>query len=343
MAWPGWLEEAHKLYGQLVDTVHDPDSKIWSQVHDIMQKIQHIHIKTSGMNYLSPNEINKILLQQKQFWLTSNNNIENTLKSLIFYGNHSRNTRWVDLCNIKSVQTRQHWMLQILLLINNRCMTFEKYDCSPLDRLLDSLSCILLLPFMPDFAHLLKTSDYECMFWNFFMCFHTTESEWSLPKTEMGFFMIFAKDYIENMFSNKTEKELQAQIVLNSRVVDFDVDVDAIQLSKKIIMWRNNVESYGRLLMDTGLSDLEQKPSLILHCGNKVYLYAKIHYKSQEYFSAKLAFIHAIFDAESFVIMAVSLEYVSKLCKYFSEYAIGLRCLKRAYKLCCMDNDTFIS
>eukprot|EP01084_Bolivina_argentea_P240209 403615_1 len=234
MAWPCWLEEAHTLYDQLLDTVYDLDSKIWIQVHDIMQKIQHIHIKTSGMNYSysSPNEINKTLLQQKQFWLTSNNNIENTLKSLIFYGNHSRNTRWVDLCNIKSVQTRQRWMLQMLLSINNRCMTFEKCDCGLLACLLDSGSYtgrmkviiyILLLPFMREFAHLWKTSDYECMFWNFFIFFHTTESEWSLPKTEMGFFMIFAKDYIENMFSNKTEKELQAQIVLNSRVVDFDV------------------------------------------------------------------------------------------------------------------------
>ncbi len=50
----------------------------------------------------------------------------------------------------------------------------------------------------------------------------------------------------------------------------------------------------------------------------------------------------AVHNANSFVVMSCSLQYLSDICLRFSEYGIGLKCLKYAYKLCVMDKESYM-
>eukprot|EP01084_Bolivina_argentea_P183864 317210_1 len=341
------LQQAVKLCQQLIQSIYDPESQVWGELYDI-------HENSSGINNLSPNEFNTILLQQKQFCFTNDNknnvgSIEHILKYLKFYGYHDGRTFYgYHQCDRTSYENRANCLGHMTICVVFCCITFEKFDLMKQLITDPSVMTSAVLPFVTDFPNLYTSSDYEDIFYNTFLSLHTnTNPDWQLIlKVQTGFLMIFGKDCIENMLSNKTEKEVQKQIISNSLWEKNTAlgEADVIQLSKKIIIWRDNLDMYGKILVYDVMKMDPNDRMLGSYQGNVVYLVAKMYYINHQYLEAKITFINAIRLARSFVVIALSLEHLSKLCKYYGEHGIGLRCLKLAYKLCCIGvrNDTFI-
>eukprot|EP01084_Bolivina_argentea_P316078 547804_1 len=342
-----FLLEAVKLYKQLEQSYSNPHSEIWNEFLSVYKKIQVI-CNSSGINSnTSSIDKNKIFLKKKHFWTTHLNNkvnsIEHILKCLLFYGNHHRRLIGFDWTNNKGIEnSNRKYLLAVMEVQLSYCyITFENVGGM---HMIFSTG-IEAITFVSEFPNLLTPLDCERMFWLLFICLHTMTDPngQECVLANLAFLMIFCKDSIQNMLCNKTEKELQTQIIsisnsaelqINTRTLD---DVTVIKLSKYIIRFRHNTDIYGVCLVQKLIST--ESPNIK---GDFTFSCAKMYYKYRKYLDAKKAFIKAIIFADSFVIMALSLQYLSKLCKHFGEYGIGLRCLKRAYKLCCVEKDISI-
>eukprot|EP01084_Bolivina_argentea_P292082 502051_1 len=188
------LQQAVKLRKQLIQSIDDPKSQVWDELYDF-------HKHSSGINNLSPNELNTILLQQKQFWLTNDNKnnfgsivIEHILKYLKFYGYHDGDTPFYGYhyADRISIENRKNCLGNLTICVTFCCITFEKFDL--MKQLTDPrYRTSAVLPFVTDFSNLYTSSDYEDMFYHTFLLLHTnTNAEWqSTIQVQTGFLMIF--------------------------------------------------------------------------------------------------------------------------------------------------------
>eukprot|EP01084_Bolivina_argentea_P223101 377529_1 len=362
-----WFAASCKLYQKLQKSMKDPDSKLW---HEVVVALQNIY-KDLNISDLPPsNKINQLIWQQKPLWTTNVKSTQQILKWLIFHTNHFHFFIEYFYQKQRGTDNLRCWItLMIERLINNCYMVFEKFHliretvifCTGL-----TPGPIVSMAIDIEFTQW-KPPNYRAMFWTIFCAIYLPNFYGLHRKTltgMLGFVLVCGKQCIKNILSNQSEKQLQQRIISMNRFDEYSpITINAIRLSKMLKSWVDDnygIEKYGRKLISRRLKNIEHNDSLMgdfyffygrrlkgmeYHdslTGDFYFLYGKMSWTDKKYSISKDAFISAIYYSCSFAIMSLSLQYLSKICKYFGEYEIGLKCLKFAYKLCIIDSKTYI-
>eukprot|EP01084_Bolivina_argentea_P155380 270767_1 len=266
--------------------------------------------------------------------------IESILVHLTFYG-HQWET--YDLVMHHASVTRKY-RAKVLSWMSNSILCAS---CS-LEIIYDSSTLIV------DMALLVENINdelFDCMEQTFFTCFlvshyglQTIGNNWKAP---LGFLMIFGNKYISHLLRHNTEDQLQQKLrfesVNNDGIQRNFKKFQLIKMSKKLKSWRFNVESYARNhLIQTFLKRTDFE-FLVSGPGINSFVRAKLALRDKQYIKAKTYFIETICSGHSLYIVSKSSLYLSELCYSFSEYQIGLRCLKAAYKICYVHDGKHIS
>eukprot|EP01084_Bolivina_argentea_P126488 223944_1 len=216
-----WIANAWNFVMKLEQSINDPYSTLWKEVESAIQKIER-DTNISTYLTLSTNDVNEIMLQQKAKWITSETTIEQILKFLIFYGNHSITSNILNIKLINGTDTTAYISYQVIhcslifqtIPVYEQCMSAHRY----------------LLPLRIAFS---DQQNYENILWSAIL--NGAHMEQSLGQ----------------LLSNTSESELQHKMMsfcckYFSTVV---TTTTAITWSKMLKRWSNNVEMYGKKLI----------------------------------------------------------------------------------------------
>eukprot|EP01084_Bolivina_argentea_P223102 377530_1 len=343
-----WFAASCKLYQKLQKSMKDPNSKLWNEVEVGLQSID----KDLNISGLPPsNKINQLIWQQKPLWTTNVKSTQQILKWLIFHTNHFHFFVEYFCCQKQcgTENTRDWIIVMIERLINNCYMVFEKFHLIS-ETVIFCTDPMVTMALDIEFSQW-KPPDYRLMFCTIFPAMYLNQKTlhqetlfYGLHQKTLqgmlGFVLVFGKKCIKNILSNQSVKQLQ--MIMNGLDGDSVINEVHLILSKMLNSWTDDnydIEKNGRKLISQGLKSMEYNDSLT---GDFYFLYGKMSWTDKKYSISKDAFISAIYYSCSFAIMSLSLQYLSKICKYFGEYEIGLKCLKFAYKLCIIDSKTYI-
>eukprot|EP01084_Bolivina_argentea_P126489 223945_1 len=334
-----WIANAWNFVMKLEQSINDPYSTLWKEVESAIQKIER-DTNISTYLTLSTNDVNEIMLQQKAKWITSETTIEQILKFLIFYGNHSITSNILNIKLINGTDTTAYISYQVIhcslifqtIPVYEQCMSAHRYLLPLRIAFSDQQNYEnILWSAILDGAHM----ELEC---NFGEHPELSESTMICYQKIIGFVLVFGKEHIGQLLSNTSESELQNKMMsLCGKDFDFGITT-AITWSKMLKRWSNNVEMYGKKLI---LEQMQKRVKRNFMSAEIEFLYGKMLLNDNDYLNAKTEFIKVLSSATSFVFLSLSLQYLSKICKDFAEYEIGVKCLNRAYKLCTIDNTSY--
>eukprot|EP01084_Bolivina_argentea_P126486 223941_1 len=245
-----WIANAWNFVMKLEQSINDPYSTLWKEVESAIQKIER-DTNISTYLTLSTNDVNEIMLQQKAKWITSETTIEQILKFLIFYGNHSITS---NILNIKLINERDitAYAGTICYQLIHCCQIFETIHLyEQYAPPLPTINLALRIEFCDQ-------QNYENILWRAIFKKHMEQSESNilLYQAIIGFVLVFGKEHIGQLLSNTSESELQNKMMscVSSLTCVGYCDKNfsttaAIKWSKILKKWSNNVEMYGKKLI----------------------------------------------------------------------------------------------
>eukprot|EP01084_Bolivina_argentea_P231415 390277_1 len=334
-----WSEAAIQLSYKATKSIHINNSNIWKQIKASLKRIE------TEMNMLEfesmPNAVRiNMMLKQTDAWImhAKYKSVYQIIKSMLFYLEFNT-VDWL-FCsgyfiNMKYTKVRNQFMTLLLGAITFHATCNEQFDFSFANNIRNTGYYNLNLDhiaIITEFFDNFKSIDDE-LFWQTYYLSAVEET----AKLRLGFVMVFCSKYIESTLKNQTETELQQrlallnkQIISTNRILGRTASCFYISnVSKELVYWRNNVEKVGLYMVKDGITDIH-KTGL----GGLNFLFGKLRLRNNKMLEAQEFFVKAIYEASSFVLLTLSLRYLSDICHSFNQFAIGFRLLKCAYLIC---------
>eukprot|EP01084_Bolivina_argentea_P196256 336448_1 len=321
-----WLEHTDAFLQHACPAINDYHSEIWQQISISLQTI-HNKFNISQLQSLSNCERIKSLLQQKSAWLADKNSTEQIITAMLYHMDFEEFDTLISMqpANIELFTTRAGFMTSMFGAISFYCLCNERFDHVFLK---DCFVSTMTIFSMDKVALVIECFDELKNIPNsFFWLNYYKATSVKYEKLRLGFILIFCSKYVASIVSNKTEHQLQ------KKLVSMNKDFYDLNKTKHWKNWKNNVEirQIGLNIVKTEITDVHENKN---YSGALNFLFGRLNLQNYELLTARDYFVKSIYKASSFVLLTLSLRYLSNICVLFNEFGIALRCLKCAYFVC---------